>query len=281
MIEFQLFRLKIFPPRQGNLFNNEMDRSQFLSDVVHSLPEVELREGSIWHIGNVSAFENSAIYFRLGRTTRSTIERYRNGDFIDEPFELAPYTHILVDSELEIIAVAKKPKLSPRTKGIARAFTKLLNESVEGIRLNVQFEIGEMSNPEEFIIQLERAYCVSRFWVQFSKPNPFDADADFVQPMQNLLRESDGRGGKTEIKGDELNPDVLQKLSRSAAATGDNAGATLQDDQNSPKVKKNLQQNPVVIVQEDISEADDKRILLRSMRDIYQRIRRGGGHEQG
>ncbi len=273
MLEFQLFRLKVFPTRQGDLFRNEMTRAEVLAAVIRSVPEVELREGSVWHIGNVSDVEETALYFRLGRTTKSTVERYKDGNFVDEPFEAAPYTHVIVDLELEVSAIARKPRLSPRANAIADAFARLLNESQEGARLNAKFEIGEMADPEEFIAQLASAYNVSKFWVAFSKPNPFDVNQDFVRPMQKLLSDSDGDQGKTELKGTALRPEVLQDVARSAAATGDNAGATMQLDQAGQRVKKTLRQNPVVITQEDVTETEDKKTLLRRMREVYRRIR--------
>jgi hypothetical protein len=158
-------------------------------------------------------------------------------------------------------------------KGIANAFARLLNESPVGSRLQARFEIIAISDPEEFIALLGTAHSVSKFWVSFGKPNPFDANADFVQPMQKLLRESDGDQGKTELKGPTLKPEVLQEVARSAAATGDNAGATLQLEHEGQKIKKTLGPNPVVVNQEEITESEDKRTLLQRIRDVYQRIR--------
>jgi len=273
MLEFQLFRLKVFPTTQGDLFRGEMTRAEVLSAVIRSLPEVELRAGSVWHIGNVTELDPDAMYLRVGRATISTAERYRNGNFIDELDEVAPYTHVVIDTQLELSAIARKPRLSSTAKGIANALARLLNESPEGSRLQARFEIVAMSDPEEFITLLATAHSVSKFWVSFSKPNPFDANADFVKPMQKLLRETDGNEGKTEVKGATLKPEILQAVARSAAATGDNAGATLQLEHEAQKVKKNLRQNPLVITQEDVSEPEDKRTLLQRMRDLYQRIR--------
>jgi len=273
MLEFQLFRLKVFPTTQVNLFIDEMSRTQVLSTVIISLPDVELKFGSVWHIGNVSEVDHDSLYFRLGRTTKSTVEMYKNGNFVDEPFEVAPYTHVIVDAKLEIAAIARKPRLSPTTKGIVNALVRLLNESKEGMRINAKFEIGEISDPEEFVSHLSTAYSVSKFWVSFSKPNPFDANIDFVQPMQKLLRETDGEEGKTEVKGLTLKPEILQEVARSAAATGDNAGATLQLEQEGKKIKKTLRQNPVIVTQEDITETEDKLTLLERIRKVYRRIR--------
>jgi hypothetical protein len=273
MIEFQLFRLKVFPTTQGDLFRGEMTRTEVLSRVVRSLPEVELRAGSIWHIGNVTELDTDAMYFRLGRATVSTAERYRNGNFVDEPDEVAPYTHVVLDVQFELCAIAKKPRVSPTVQGIANAFARLLNESPEGSRLQARFEIGAMSDPEEFIELLATAHSVSKFWVTFSKPNPFDANADFVQPMQKLLREADGDQGKTEMKGLTLKSEVMQEVARSAAATGDDAGATVQLQHEGQKIRKSLRSHSVIVTQDQMDELDDKRTFLQRIRDVYNRIR--------
>lgn len=180
MLEFQLFRLKVFPTNQADLFRGEMTRAEVLSAVIRSLPEVELRagSGSVWHIGNVADLDPNAMYFRLGRATISTAERYRDGNFVDEPDEVAPYTHVLIDAKLELCAIARKPRVSPTAKGIANAFARLLNEAPEGSKVQARFEIAALADPEEFIELLATAHSVSKFWVTFSKPNPFDANAD-------------------------------------------------------------------------------------------------------
>jgi len=273
MLEFQIFRLKIFPSRQRNLFEEDLERTQILSSVIKSLPEVELKEGSIWHIGDIIDIEEGSLYFRLGRTTSSTYEMYKDGHFLDESFEVTPYTHVLIDINLEFTAIAKKPRLSPNSKGIANALTRLLNESKEGIRLNATFEISEISDPEKFIEYLNSAYSVQKFWISFSRPNPIDVNRDYIQPMQNLLKESNGDEGKTEIKGTVLRPEILQEVARSAAVTGDNAGATMIIDQKGQKITKTLRENPIIIMQEEVDKLEDKMLLLQKMRNIYEKIR--------
>jgi len=273
MIEFQLFRIKVYPVHQRNLFINDMTRPEILKSVIQSLPEFELRTGSVWHIGNISNIDQNALYFRLGRTTTSTVELYQDHNFLERPFELAPYTHVIFDIELEIAAIANKSRLSPKVRGIANSFVELLNKSQEAVRINASFEVGEIYDPQTFIEQLHVAHAISKFWVTFSRPNPWDIDQEFVAPMQNYLTQTNAKEGKTEIKGEILNPERLQEISRSAAATGNNAGAVLQLTSDGQKIKKNLRQNPILIQQENIADQDDKRTLLDRIRNLYQRIR--------
>ena len=81
MLEFQMFRIKVYPSPQGFLFEPPKTPSEILKDVILSLPSAELRKGMIWHIGNLSPIKEGGLYFRIGRTTKSTLEIYENGNF--------------------------------------------------------------------------------------------------------------------------------------------------------------------------------------------------------
>ena len=273
MPEFQVFRLKVYPSKQSSLFEKEKRPADILKEVIESLPSAELRKGMIWHIGNVRELDKAGLYFRIGRTTTSTIEIYQDGNFLDQEFETAPYTHALIDTNLEICAIAKKTRLSLSILGIANQLVKLLNESEKGRYFQLGFEIDEITDPEDFIAYLHKALAISKFWITFSKPNPFDVNKDFIEPMGRLLRESNGERGKTELQGESLSPDKLEALARSAASTGDNAGALLVPSQTETKVKKHLKGNPVMLKQEDLSDDDQKRNLLEKIRALYHKIR--------
>ncbi len=86
MLEFQLFRIKVFPSPQDDLFEARKGPLEILSEVVTSFPEFELRQDFVWHIGNVAQFDLNALYFRIGRTSKSTIEVYKDGRFLDQEF---------------------------------------------------------------------------------------------------------------------------------------------------------------------------------------------------
>lgn len=273
MPDFQVFRLKVYPSKQITLFDKEKKTSDILKEVIESLPSAELRKGMIWHIGNVRKLDKAGLYFRIGRTTTSTIEIYKDGNFLDQEFETAPYTHAIIDTNLEICAIAKKTRLSVSILGIGRQLVKLLNECGRGGYFQARFEIDEIKDPEDFIVYLHKAFAISKFWVTFSKPNPFDVNKDFIEPMGRLLKESNGERGKTELEGETLSPDELEALARSAASTGDNAGAWLVPSQKETKVKKHLKGNTVILKHEDLSDDEQKRNLLERIRILYHKIR--------
>jgi hypothetical protein len=237
--------------------------------------------GLIWHIGNVTNLDQAGLYFRVGRISRSTIEIYNEeeGNFLDQEFEMAPYTHALVDVDLELCAIARKTKLSPTTIGIARRFIRLLNNSTKAHELNASFEIDELKDPDDFINHLMTAYSISKFWVRFSRPNAFDANEDFVKPFQKMLNESNGEKGKAELQGSNLKSEPLGAVARSAAATGDDAGALIKPSEGARKVKKQLKGNPVNISEEDVADDIQKRNLLQRIRNLYRQIRGDTGNQ--
>ncbi|MBW2126368.1 MAG: hypothetical protein JRH08_11865 [Deltaproteobacteria bacterium] len=272
MIVFHLFRIKVLPREQMTLFERKGTPSQVLRETILSFPSFEFRKGRVWQIGNVTKFDEHGIYFRVGRTSKSTLEVYRDGNFVDQQFDAAPYTHVLVDIQLELCAIARKSRLSPKPKGIAMQLARVLNQSSKAKEFGVRFEILEINDPHDFVTYIRSAYNITRFWISFSLPNIFDTD-DFIKPMERLLKETSGESGKTELKGDSLNPEKLEALSRSAASTGDDAGAMLQLEKDKKRVRKSLKGNPVTLTQEELSNQEQMLSLLRQMREIYEKIR--------
>ena len=273
MLEFQMFRIKVYPSMQGFLFEHPKTPSEILKDVILSLPSAELRKGMIWHIGNLSPIKEGGLYFRIGRTTKSTLEIYENGNFEEQEFETAPYTHVVLDIQLEVCAIAKKAKLSPKTTGIANQFVRLLNESIRARQIKASFEINEINDPTDFITHLRQAFSVSKFWVTFSRPNAFDVNEDFIKPTQKLLKDSNGEKGKTQLQGDNLNPEGLEDIARSAASTGNDAAAWLQTSDTSQKVRKRLKGNPIIVRQEDVADPEHKMKMLHLIRENYKSVR--------
>ena len=246
-----------------------------LREVIQSLPSAEFREGLIWHVGNVTEIDSVSLYFRLGRTSKSTLEIFdeKLRGFRDQEFETAPYTHVILDLELEVCAIAKKPRLAATARGIAGCLERLLKESPTAADFHASFEIDYIRDPADFITQLADAYSISKFWVTFSRPNAFDAQEDFVKPFQRMVEASNGEKGKAELKGKTLDAQKLEAVARSAAATGDDAAAWIKRTRTSKKVKKELRGNPVNIPADDVANQQQRRGLLEQIRRAYRKIR--------
>jgi hypothetical protein len=274
MLHFQLFRIKVVAPGQKSLFDSEFSPQVALVETLRKKPAGELRIGYTWHVGNISDLDESGMYFALGRTTRSTVEMYdpTSGNFVEAEFETAPYTHVICDTSLEVCGIARKSRLAQTAAGIARQLQNLLNASTsESTRW--RFEVSAISDPEEFIAQLRAAYVVTRFGLTFTLPNPFDVNKDFQEPMERLLRDADGQRGKTLLNGKDLDTDVLEELARSAAATGNDAEATIKRTANSKPARRRLAGDVASITEKDIGSDSDRKGILDEIRGLYARIR--------
>lgn len=194
---------------------------------------------------------------------------------MDQEFPVSPYTHAILDLELEICAIARKRRLFRTTNSVANQLRKLLQESEAARKYSATFEVGTVSDPDDFLAHLRHAYSISRFWLTFTRPNAIDANDDFIKPMERLLREADGIKGKTEIEGEHLDAVTLEAIARSAAATGDDAGASIQTNPEEGKVRVSLKGNAAVITHEEPEDEDQKKGLLWKIRETYQSIRQG------
>lgn len=275
MLTFNLFRVKVIRPSQRSIFDRDESPSELISAAILEKPSGELWRGYYWHIGNITRIDRHGSYFALGRTTSSIFERYDpdRRDFVEEEFETAPYTHVLIDTHLAVCAIAKKSKLSPTTVGIARQLGRLLAKSRTARERDISFELPEIKDPEDFIEHIRRAYAIRRFSLTFSPPNPFDVDQDYHAPMEKLLKETYGDDGKTSISGESLNPEVLEALARSTAASGNDAEAKIQFEHGQKPILKRLRGNPATIEKESVDSGEEKHGLLATLRALYDRIR--------
>jgi hypothetical protein len=273
MLDFQLFRIKVFPPAQSSLFEVDATPQGILVQTIKSLPEAEFRTGKTWHVGNVTEVDQDSLYFRIGRTSKATIEVYDNGRFLDQEFDTSPYTHIFLEIELEVCAIASKRKLARTTDRMARQLAKLLNRSNRAREFGAKFEINMINDPEDFISRLKSAYSVEKFWLTFTRPNSIDVEEDYIKPMERLLSAATGDRGKTEIKGPDLDDDVLEQLSRSAASTGDNAGASIRHAPEERALSISLKGRAVDIAQDSVDGDDEKRSFIQRLRERYEGIR--------
>jgi hypothetical protein len=226
---------------------------QALHRALQEKGSVELRRGHKWHIGNLTHIDRDALFFALGRTTRSQLETFdeSSGDFVDTTYENAPYTYALVDLHFQVCAIAAKLRLAKSPVGIANRLAQVLNLSRTAKDFELEFTIDAISDPAEFIELLDSAIRIRSFSIEFAPPNPWDAEKDFQQPMQRLLEATHSTSGKTSIKGDYLDKEPLKGLARAAAAAGDNAQAWLDLDESGHPVSRKLRNNPAKLLTDD------------------------------
>jgi hypothetical protein len=271
MISFQLFKVKVFLNPQQNLFSHtEPVRTEILQQRLFSAPEFTSRRGATWHIGNLEQVEDSCYYFRLGRTGRSKIEIFNEGQFSDQEFEQAPYTHAILDIPEELLAVAKKSRLAPDARALARRVEDILNKVQDDIAGGVEIQIKEITDPTEFLTYIRQAYSIKSFWFSFERPNPPNANELYVKPLERMIQDLGGNKGKTEINGKGLDNRVIEEITVSAARTADDAGARIVPERGGRAISKRLRGNSVTFSSEDLDDPARKAELVQKIRGYYR-----------
>lgn len=276
MIQLHLFRIKVEIPKQALLFVKDRAPSQLLREMLSEKPSAELRKGYHWHIGNLTDLKPHGLYFALGRTTQTIVERFDEeaGNFVEEPFESSPYTHVVVDTHLGVTAIAVKSKLAPTVPGIARKLQDLLAASPTATENQLTVAIQPVADPHDLIRQLRSAYSIEKFTITFSLPNPWDVNKDFQAPLQRFLREAEGRRGRAAVAGRYLSAAVLEELARSAAATGEDAEASLRTAKGCKPIRRSLRRNPATLQVADLEGPRQKQEALASVRQAYESVRK-------
>lgn len=267
------------PPKQQSLFGEDLSPTQLLTKAIRSRPSAEIRSGHTWHIGNTYEIDENGIYFALGRTTRTTIEKYDEEarDFTEEAFETAPYTNVVADLRAEVVAIGAKSRLSPTIRGIGRQLEKLLNSAPVVQGRNSDIKVLPLQDPSSFLELLHDAYVIESLSVTFGLPNPWDVNEDFQKPLQQTLRKANGSSGSAVLEGQQLDHSVIEEIARSTASTGDDAKARIRPTEGESPVTIQLKGNPVIVDGESSLDDGALRDLLRRMRGVYLRLRRGQG----
>lgn len=272
-IEYSLFRVKFIKPNQKSFLHTDLTPGELFLKTLAERPSAELRKGYRWHIGNLKYFSETTGYFAIGRTTNSKIEVFddQSGDFVEEELEESPYTHCVFNAEIGFVGIAKKMPLGQTAKGLAARIQQLLATGQAIAENEINVEIVPIPDPEGFIKILASAYRVFRFSATFRGPNPFDADAYFQRPLAVYLNAAGGDKGKTSIQGEDLDREVLQEVTRSTAATGNEASARIVKSRSQRPMTINLKGDPVKRVYEE--SLHNPEVVLADLTNIYHRIR--------
>jgi hypothetical protein len=275
MPKFQLFRVTVHPESQPDLFRDgDFSRPEVLKRVLASDPSAASRGDVVWHVGNLEQVEENRYYFRIGKTSNSTIDKYEGGDFRTREIEASPNTHVFLDAQVELAAIAAQYQLANKIAALGRRLSEVLNQSEEAKKIGVSFKVKPISDPREFIEYLVSAYRIVEFKAWFSRPNPFDSNEDFYVPLQTVLEKLEGEGGEATIKGENLNAEKLEDVARSAASTGDPAEAKLQMEADQKPVTRKLNRDEGIIVEwEGIDEEKDRLSFFEYIKGKYNEVR--------
>lgn len=270
--EYHLYRAKFIKPAQLPLLAENQSSMDIFLKSIHDKPEYTLSSGSEWHIGNVKLFDEFSGSFAVGRTTKTTVEKFdkESGDFVDELDDSGPYTVVVFDARIGLIGIAKKSKLAPNAASIARRIKDLLSTTKTAIDTGVDVRIDIIPDPEDFLDKLRGAYSIRKFRATFTGPNPVDADELFQKPLSVYAQSMSASSGTLEVIGDALNEAVAESVAKSTAATGNTASArVIPSKGNKPKNIKMKGDAVVVTVAEEASNTQ----VLEQMHAEYTRVR--------
>ena len=270
--EYHLYRAKFIKPAQLPLLAEKQSSMDIFLKSIHDKPEYTLSSGSEWHIGNVKLFDDYSGSFAVGRTTKTTVEKFdkESGDFVDELDDSGPYTVVIFDARIGLIGIAKKSKLAPNASSIARRVKDLISITKTAIDTGVDVRVDVIPDPEDFLDKLRGAYSIRKFRATFTGPNPVDADELFQKPLSVYAQSMGASSGTLEVIGEALNEEVAESVAKSTAATGNTASARVVPSQgNKPKNIKMKGDAVVVTVDEEATNSQ----VLEQMHEEYARVR--------
>lgn len=270
--EYHLYRAKFIKPSQLPLLGAERSSAELFLESINDKPEYTLATGSEWHLGNVHLFNEYSGSFAVGRTTKTTVEKFdkESGDFVDELDDSGPYTVVVFDSRIGLLGIAKKSKLAPNAASIARRIKDLIATTKTVVDSGADVRIDIIPDPEDFLEKLKSAYSISKFRATFTGPNPVDADELFQKPLSVYAQEMGASSGVLEVVGDGLNEEIAESVAKSTAATGNTASARVIPSKGKKAKNIKMKGEAVVIsVDQDASSSD----ILDQMQVEYSRVR--------
>ena len=281
MLEFHLYRIRVSSRETAPLLSREGSPPEILQSALLSLPEADTNYGRAWRVGNIARIDKASSYFRIGRTSPTTLSMYDDNahSFRDVEYEDAPYTHAVIDFQLGLTAIAKHSRLAKHTVTTARRLGRLLDRSAAAEEFDAKFEIGRIKDPDEFLRVINTAVAIRTFSFTFSRPNPIDT-SDVTDALKNYLKESNGHKGRNRINGQELNATTLEEMTREASSAGEDASARVVLEEGGTPTTKHLQGGEATVQCDDEALSEDLQQIAEAVRSRYNQIRQGNSQQR-
>lgn len=267
--EYHLFRVKLIKPSHKSLFYKDLSPSEILLSGLKECPAIE---GSLWHMGNLLLSTDNTGKFAIGKTTNKTIEKYDEStkSFYESIDEASPYTSVIFDASIGVIAVCKKPNLAASTKSIAKKVKQILSNSTDVKNHSVEVRVDHIPDPTDFIEKIQKSYSITSFKSSFTGPNPQDADEIFQKPLSVYCQALSGEFGVVTVYGASLDAETVEAVAHASAATGNEVTARVMPLLKSKTVPISFKGDPTrLVVNSDIALDD----LVVLMQEEYKRVR--------
>ena len=243
-IRFGLFSVRLFHP--PSLFEQDISKRRIstLHNAIMSQPVIKSKRVT-WRIGNCKELgKTNSVYFRIGRDKRRNVGvvRYLGDDvsvdvgqapveFDEETHDEYPSTHVVLNPEHNICAIAYHPDLAKDLSALGNRLRQLIAASKEIKESQFKIDVDLVRDPDSFVKQIEESFAVQRISLWIKEPNPFNVEKDIVRPLQKSVSNLSGKKARMSVTGDELNKEKVIEVARSAASLGDGAEATLVEEE--------------------------------------------------
>ncbi len=271
--EYHLYRVKFVKPAQLALFHPEMSARSVFEEALAERPSLQLREGNVWHIGNIEQLSPDGGRFAVGRTTTTTVEKFDSttGNFTELRDDSGPYTFVYFDSRIGLLGIGKRTKVAADVKAVARKLQKLLSRARVVMDYGITVRVDLIPDPESFLEKLYSAYAVKRFRATFTGPNPIDADELFQKPMSYYCQQLGADEGSVAVKGESLDDDAVAAVAKSTAATGNTASALIQVEKGSRPIPISFRGDARrIVVDSEVEKTEVLTIIKRDYGEVRQ-----------
>ncbi|WP_438010071.1 hypothetical protein WME89_16280 [Sorangium sp. So ce321] len=276
---FYLYRITVHPSTQLDLFNfrETSDRTELLRRTIEAQPDAAANDDTRWFLTKPSVVDSNGYHLRLGRRVRVVLTAMDTaGQFHDREDSTVLNTHVFIDVQFQVSAIAFKSQLSPTVKGLGNSLATALNRSETAGKLKVEFEVAPMKEPGSFLRKIRSAYRVTNLSVTTRRPNPWDA-SNFYRSVAESLEDMGGREAEIKWKGEMTPNSVMEEAVSEAAALGRDATAFLRESPESKKVTRHtLADEHISLGQRIDNTIENGKKLLNVARLFYKDIRSGG-----
>lgn len=300
MPDFHLFRIRVVSPHQATLWlpsspdasppvkkappaplPHNATPSNAILKALEASPESHSKRFGKWHIGGLTPLSDSGYYFKLGRITKRIEPQWDHirRDFVDVEKAPAPYTHVLLDLETQVCGLAFNRAITQTARTLGNRLAMLLNNAILPLELHgLEFQVTEVSNPDDFITQLKEAYTIKRFSFTALRPN-FPHPSDLASAAEEYARDLDARHVRLYATGKSLNAELIERQTREAVDRGGAVSARIQAHPNAKPGTIKPDRNPVILGDSDVETERQKRDTFARIKRRYEQLRRKTGDE--
>lgn len=277
MIWIHLLRVRCEQNKQPDFFVKPRVPSEVILEALRSTPQAPVARGADWRIAKPEEVSGGGLGFKMGRTAALKVPQYdaQSRDFIEAEVQSAPYTFGVFDPKTQACGIVKKTGVSLSAKEISKKLEKLLNSTSIPTDAGCYIVVDPIPDPDDFIDQLRSAAEITKFRFTATFSNPFDVQRLIQKPAEEFTEAVGGDVTTVEVHGENLNPELLEDLTRGVVSTGDEAAASVRQTPDSRAKRIHLKGNPV---QEPVEEQETSKnwylAIFEATRSAYNRVRK-------